>query len=168
MSVTRRRFLKSGATAVLAAGLVFRAGAPAFGQDKKRPSADTSRGFQVPYEAQQDPVFFFTRATFEPYIGGVFTTRGLGGGTVELTLVAVHDWNARPATTTKRGPTAATESRRTDCFSLLFRASGKLPELSTIYRLEHGALGSFNLFMTASKGPKGELFYEAVINHLAQ
>jgi hypothetical protein len=156
--------MKSGALTVLAAGLVFQTGAVAFGQDGKRPN--TAHGFKIPYEAQQDPVFYYTRATFEPYIGGVFQTRGLGGGTVELTLVAVHDWNPK-ATVKTRGGVAA-ESRRTDCFSLLFRASGQLPELTSIYRLEHGALGSFDLFMTASKGPHGELFYEAVINHLIQ
>ena len=164
MTFTRRKFLRSGALSVLAAGLLFRTGPLAYGQDRKRP--DTAGAFKIPFEAQQDPVFYFTRATFEPYIGGVFTTRGLGGGTVELTLVAVHDWNPKATVKTARG--VAAESRRTDCFSLLFRASGKLPELSTIYRLEHGALGSFDLFMTASKGPHGERFYEAVINHLTQ
>lgn len=164
MSVTRRKFLRSGALTVLAAGLVFRTGTPALGQGRKHP--DSAHGFRIPFEAQQDPVFFFTRATFEPYLGGVFTTRGLGGGTVELTLVAVRDRNPKATVKTARG--VASASRRTDCFSLLFRASGVLPELSTIYRLEHGALGTFDLFMTASRGPKGELFYEAVINHLTQ
>lgn len=163
MSVTRRRFLRSGAITVLAAGLVFRPGVLAFGQDKK--GADSAHGFQVPYEAQQNPVFFYTRATFEPYVGGVFQTRGLGGGVVELTLVSIHDWNAKQPKSKIRVATA-TSTARTDCFSLLFRASGKLPELTTIYRLEHGALGTFDLFMTPSKGEHGERIYEAVINHL--
>src|SRR5919198_1431203 len=164
MPVTRRKFLRSGATAVLAAGLVFRPGVLAFGQDTK--STDSATGFKIPFEAQQDPVFYYTRATFEPYVGGVFLTRGLGGGTVELTLVNVHDWNPKSTAKTKRG--VVSESRRTDTFSLLFRASGQLPELSTIYRIQHGALGEFDLFMTPSKGAHGELFYEAVINHLTQ
>ena len=164
MPVTRRKFLRSGATAALAAGLLFRPGALAFGQDKKQP--DSANGFKIPFEAQQNPVFYYTRATFEPYVGGVFLTRGLGGGTVELTLVNVHDWNPKSTAKTKRG--VVSESRRTDTFSLLFRASGQLPELSTIYRIQHGALGEFDLFMTPSKGAHGELFYEAVINHLTQ
>jgi hypothetical protein len=166
MSFTRRKFLKSGAITVLAAGLVFRPGVPAYGQDKK--GADSAHGFQVPYEAQQDPVFFYTRATFEPYVGGIFLTRGLGGGTVELTLVSVHDWNPKPADKPKSRVSVITRSPQTDCFSLLFRASGTLPELTTIFRLKHGALGEFDLFMTPSKGEHGELFYEAVINHLTQ
>lgn len=164
MTFTRRKFLRSGALSVMAAGLLLRTGPLALGQDRKRP--DTANGFKIPFEAQQDPVFYYTRATFEPYIGGVFTTRGLGGGTVELTLVSVRDRNPKATVKTAHGVAAA--SRRTDCFSLLFRASGKLPELSTIYRLEHGALGAFDLFMTASHGPNGELLYEAVINHLTQ
>lgn len=164
MSVTRRKFLKSGAVTVLAAGLVFRAGSVAFGQEKKH--AGSAASFKIPFEAQQDPVFYYTRSTFEPYVGGVFQTRGAGGDTVELTLVSIHDWN--PVSRVKTAHGIAAESRRTDCFSLLFRASAKLPELTTIYRLEHGALGSFDLFMTPSKGPHGELLYEAVINHIAQ
>ena len=90
MSVTRRKFLRSGAITVLSAGLVFRPGAIAFGQDVKRP--DAARGlYPIPQQAQRDPVFAYTRATFEPYVGGIFSTRGVGGGTVELTLVAVRD-----------------------------------------------------------------------------
>ena len=165
MSFTRRKFLKSGAIAVLTAGIVFRPGVLAFGQNKR--GAEAAHGFQIPYEAQQNPVFFYTRATFEPYVGGIFQTRGLGGGTVELTLVAVHDWNMKQSKS-KLKVAAATSAGgdRTDCFSLLFRASGRLPELTTIYRLEHAALGEFDLFMTPSQDEHGQLFYEAVINHL--
>src|SRR5437764_13593986 len=146
MSVTRRKFLRSGAITVLSAGLVFRPGAIAFGQDVKRP--DAARGlYPIPQQAQRDPVFAYTRATFEPYVGGIFSTRGVGGGTVELTLVAVRDRNPKSTTKTKRGVVA--ESRNMDCFSLLFRSPARLSDLTTIYRLEHAALGTFDLFLTA-------------------
>ncbi|PYS81022.1 MAG: hypothetical protein DMF67_18325 [Acidobacteria bacterium] len=163
MSFTRRRFLRSGAITILSAGLVFRPGVLAFGQDAKRP--DSARGLHpIPLQAQQESVFNYTRATFEPYIGGVFTTRGVGGGTVELTLVAVRDWNPKPKSKLR---VAEAVTSRADCFSLVFRASDNLPELTTIYRLEHGALGAFDLFMTRSEDPQGQIFYEAVINHVA-
>jgi len=167
MSVTRRKFLRSGAITVLSAGLVFRPGTIALGQDVKRP--DAARGLHpIPQQAQHDPVFVYTRATFEPYVGGVFSTRGVGGGTVELTLVAVRDRNPKTATTkTKRG-VVASESRNTDCFSLLFRSPARLSDLTTIYRLEHAALGTFDLFMTASEDEHGQVFYEAIINHVSQ
>jgi hypothetical protein len=172
MSVTRRKFLRSGAITVLSAGLVFRAGAVALGQDVKRP--DAARGLRpIPQQAQQDPVFAYTRATFEPYVGGTFTTRGVGGTTVELTLVAVRDRNPKPAaaTKTKRGAVAVSssvETRRVDCFSLLFRSPARLSELTTIYRLEHAALGTLDLFMTPSEDEHGQIFYEAIINHVSQ
>jgi hypothetical protein len=56
--------------------------------------------------------------------------------------------------------------RRTDCFSLLFRSTAPLSQLSSIHTLEHAALGKFDLFLTESVG-RGEYFYEAVINHVA-
>jgi hypothetical protein len=160
MSVTRRSFLKSGATTVLVLGLACESAASVFGQSRKRPGTGY---YRVPFEAQQAPTFFYTRATFEPYIGGVFLSRGVGGGTVNLTLVAVHDWNPKPRSKVR---VAEAVTSRTDCFSLVFRASDDLPELTTIYRIEHGALGTFDLFMTRSEDPQGQIFYEAVINHL--
>src|SRR5437588_6946671 len=107
MSFTRRNFLKSGAITVLAAGLVFEPGILAFGQNKK--GADSAHGFQIPYEAQQSSVFYYTRATFEPYVGGIFLTRGVGGGVVELTLIAVRDRNPKPPPKSKLR--VATDSR---------------------------------------------------------
>jgi hypothetical protein len=172
MSVTRRKFLRSGAVTVLSAGLFFRAGAAAFGQDKKRPDAADAM-HPIPQQAQQDPVFFYTRQTFEPYVGGIFTTRGVGGTTVELTLVAVRDRNQKPAAAPKgKRPSVAVsssvETHRVDCFSLLFRSPERLSDLTTIYALRHAALGTFDLFMTASEDEQGQVFYEAIINHVSQ
>lgn len=161
MSLTRRIFLKSGAMSALAASVLIQPVRLAFGQSLRpnNPAVD----FQIPYEAKTTPVFSYTRETFEPYIGGVFQTRGVGGSTVDLTLVSVHDCSsdAKSQKVTKR-------ARASTCFTLNFRASGPLSELATIYRLEHGALGQFDLFLTR-RGEKDEVIsYEAVINHAAQ
>jgi hypothetical protein len=31
-----------------------------------------SDGYQIPTSAQQQPTFVFTKATFDPYVGGIF------------------------------------------------------------------------------------------------
>jgi hypothetical protein len=55
---------------------------------------------------------------------------------------------------------------QTNSFSLLFISEERLPQFTTIYKIEHGALGQFDLFLTASTGKQGELYYQAVFNHL--
>jgi hypothetical protein len=132
----------------------------ALGQDGAR--ANPALDFQLPYEATTNPVFYFTRATFEPYVGGVFSAPGVGGGRVQLRLVGISDYEPSPATRLTTRP-----RRRTNCFALQFRAAGQLRQLTTIHGLEHGALGRFDLFMTESQAG-GAHFYEAVINHVAQ
>jgi hypothetical protein len=41
-----------------------------------------------------------------------------------------------------------------------------LPEFSSIQGIEHAVLGDFDLFLKPSRGDNGEIFYEAIINHL--
>jgi hypothetical protein len=133
----------------------------AFGQDLT--GTNPALDFQIPYEAKQDAVFYFTRTTFEPYVGGLFQTRGTGGRTAKLTLLSVRNCTPHP-NSNKLMRTG--KSRPTDCFTLSFRASAPLPDLATIYRLKHGALGEFNLFMTRRGETRGGILYEAVINHV--
>jgi len=158
MSLTRRVFLKSGAVSVLAAGFLIQPVRSAFAQSLT--PANPAQDFQVPYEAKLAAVFSYTRATFEPYVGGIFQTRGVAGKTVELTLVSVRD-----CTPDAKSQKVTKKSRPSDCFTLNFRASGPLSDLSSIYRLEHAALGQFDLFLTRRGEPDKEIFYEAVINH---
>jgi hypothetical protein len=49
---------------------------------------------------------------------------------------------------------------------LLFVSEERLPQFTTIYKIEHAALGQFDLFLTAGTGKQGELYYQAVFNHL--
>jgi hypothetical protein len=156
MSVSRRSFLRSGAVGALSAGLIFKFSNFAFGQ--KSAWSNHALDFQIPLEAANDPVFYYTRAMFEPYVGTVFQVRP-GRRTVNLKLVSAKDYQPRSTAVTTG------KTRSTDCFSLLFRSSARLPDFSTIHRLEHPALGKFDLFMTGSEGG-GKMFYTAVINHL--
>ena len=154
MSVSRRSFIRSAAVCALATGALLRTPLAAFGQ------TGAALDFAIPYEATTSPVFHFTQATFEPYLEGIFAAAG-GGRMVELQLVAIRGY-APPS-----GARLTTRAhRRTDCFSLLFRSAAPLSQLSSIHRLEHAALGEFDLFLTESVG-RGEYFYEAVINHVA-
>ncbi|HEX8353038.1 MAG TPA: hypothetical protein VF611_09075 [Pyrinomonadaceae bacterium] len=157
MSVTRRSFLKSGAISVLATAALVGAAPAVFGQVGTRP--DPALDFRVPFEAQQSPLFYFRRETFQPYIGGTFRVSA-GARSVNMTLQSVRD--CTPGPENKSTP----KSRPTDCFALVFRANGKLTDLTTIYDVEHGALGKFALFMTRRDGPRGTYFYEAVYNRV--
>jgi Domain of unknown function (DUF6916) len=157
MSVSRRRFIRSAAVCALATGALLRTPLAAFGQ-----AADAALDFPIPYEATTSPVFHYTQATFEPYLNGIFVAAGARSRTVELQLVAIRGY-APPSAALL---TTRVHHRRTDCFSLLFRSAAPLSELSSIHKLEHAALGEFDLFLTESVG-RGGYFYEAVINHVA-
>src|SRR6201990_918142 len=88
MTATRRSFLKSGAITVLMAGMALEMIPSAFGQSNTHP--DPTKDFPVPFEAQQSPLFYFKRETFEPYVGGTFKVKA-GAKTVEMTLESVRD-----------------------------------------------------------------------------
>ena len=113
----------------------------------------------IPISAQRDPVFMFTAATFEPYIGGYFQTHNARGQVVALKLLKVETFEATNRITSK--------AVKTSSFSLLFISEERLPKFTSIYKIEHGALGQFDLFLTPSTGKNGELFYEAVFNHVS-
>lgn len=157
MPVSRRSFLKSGAATVLAAGMVAGAGAHALGQQGGRP--DPRADFPIPMEAQRSPLFFFKRETFAPYVGGLFTARA-GARSIEMTLKSVRD--CTPSATSLKVTKSA---RPSDCFALVFVSDGTLTDLTTIYDVEHAALGTFPLFMTRRDGDGGAYVYEAVFNH---
>ena len=158
MSVSRRKFIKSGAPTALSAGLIFEAAESAFGQ-KRTPERPILK-FEVPYEAQQNPILYYDRATFEPYVGGTFIGRDALGRTIELKLLRVTEYKPNSKT---RITTAG--ARSTESFSLTFNASRSLPPFTSIHVIEHPVLGKFDLFLKRS-GDSSQIIYEAVINHL--
>jgi hypothetical protein len=155
MKATRRSFLKSGAMTVLMAGVALDLIPSAFAQGKPDPKKD----FPVPFEAQQSTIFYFKQETFEPYVGGVFKARA-GAKTVEMKLERVR--NCAP---TPKALKVTKKSRPSDCFALEFSSAGTLTDLTSIYDIEHAALGTFPLFMTRRDGPGETYLYEAVFNH---
>lgn len=157
MPVTRRSFLKSGATAALTAAVALKAAPMAFGQVSSKP--DLTRDPQIPYEVKQSPLFSFKRETFQPYVGGTFRVRA-GARSVDMTLTKV-----RGCEISARGRNLTKKSRPTDCFALVFTSDEALTDLTSIYDIEHAALGNFALFLTRRDGPRDTHFYEAVFNH---
>jgi len=149
MLMPRRKFLTSslffGASAALMLG--------------NARSVFANESDDIPITAQRDPVFMFTAATFEPYIGGYFQTRNARGQVVALKLLKVESFQAINNVTPKAVQTIS--------FSLLFISEERLPKFTSIYKIEHGALGKFDLFLTPRTGKNGELFYEAVFNHIS-
>lgn len=159
MLFSRRRFIKTGTLSAVAAGCALDPGLRAFGQESRR--ATSGLDFQIPFEAGRDPVFYYTRATFEPYVGGIF--RGLvRGRPVELKLLSVTSYAP-----SKKTRIATKPPRPTNTFTLTFQAARPLSTLTSVHNLQHAGLGKFSLLMTDYVNPDGQIFYEAVFNQLA-
>ena len=158
MAISRRFFLKSGTLTAIAAGVVSRPNLLAFGQ---RRTQSTNIGYQIPIKAQQQPTFMFTRATFDPYVGGIFQAPDARGKMVSLTLLSAT--SNKPSATTK---ISTGTKRETDSFSLMFQAARTLPEFTSIHTVSHPALGKFDLFLTPHPQAGGGMLYEAVFNHI--
>ena len=163
MSLPRRNFLRDGLRSGLSIGLLLTGARIGFGQKagKGRVTTTVEDRSDVPIEAQRDPVFLFKQSTFEPYIGGIFQAPGARGQMVELELLSVNPYipSDRALKLTKR-------TRLSESFSLVFKASDRLPIFTSIHTITHPALGEFNLFLTTRNGDNGALLYEAVINHI--
>ncbi|MCA1567464.1 MAG: hypothetical protein LC803_17805 [Acidobacteria bacterium] len=157
MSNPRRDFLKSAFMSIAAAGLISQSSRFAFGQKDRL--KDAHGNFQIPAQAAGDPLFHFTRTTFEPYMGSEFRVTVGPYKTVNLRLVKVED--QRPQARQQKGM-PRTEG---ECFLLLFQASGKLSDLQQTYVLQHEALGKFSLFLVDAGEKANATYYSAVINH---
>lgn len=155
MAISRRFFIKSGSLTVIAAGVAFSPNSLLFGQ---RSTQGTSLGARIPMAAQREPTYMFTRATFDPYVGGIFQAPDSRGKLVSLTLLS--------ATTNKSLAKISTgKAVETDSFSLMFRAARSLPPFTSIHHVSHPALGKFDLFLTPRE-KDGVFYYEAVFNHI--
>ncbi len=77
-----------------------------------------------------------------------------------MTLKDVRDCtpSAKSMRVTKR-------ARASESFAVVFRSQGALANQTGTYEVEHGALGTFLLFMTRRDLPDGTHAYEAVFNH---
>jgi len=164
MPVTRRSFLKSGATSVLTTAIALGHFTPASGQGKPQPEAEPSPVSRtdepVSYETQQSSIDTFTADTFRPYVGGIFLASA-GSSSIEMTLVAVRELSPKRST-----KITTVKPEQTECFALDFKSVGVLTDLTSIYDIRHAALGDFQLFLTRRQSTDGKWLYEAVFNRL--
>ena len=163
MSVNRRSFLKSGSLSALTAAIGLVYAAPALGQvnpKRKLSAPKRTPAPRIPFGAEQSPLFYFTQETFQPYIGCVFIAHA-GRKSVSMTLVEVTEYTPKASSKLSRGVVVPTNS-----FGLTFTSAGQLTDLTSIYTIQHGALGEFPLFLTRRDGPDGTSIYEAVFNHV--
>ena len=153
MPHSRRTFLRDGLFSALSVGFLLAGSRVGLGQTTQGRAAP-----EIPIEAQKDPVFLFSEETFKPYVGGIFQAPNARGEMIELTLTKVQGYR-RPNKLTK-------SARASKSFSLTFKAAAELPPFTSIHTIRHPALGEFDLFLTKRKTDDGDLFYEAVINHI--
>ena len=152
----RRKFLTSCLLFGASSGLIIANGRSVF----------ASQPDDIPIQSQQDPLFMFTAATFEPYVGGYFQTLNARGQWVALKLLKVEKFQTRKVDKFRLRAEIMSNAVQTNSFSLLFISEERLPQFTTIYEIEHAALGQFVSFLTAGTGKQGELYYQAVFNHL--
>ncbi len=152
----RRKFLTSCLLFGASSGLIIANGRSVF----------ACQPDDIPIQSQQDPLFMFTAATFEPYVGGYFQALNARGQVVALKLLKVEKFQTRRMEKFWVRTEIMSYAIQTNSFSLLFISEERLPQVTTIYKIEHAALGQFDLFLTASTGKQGELYYQAVFNHL--
>jgi hypothetical protein len=151
MLLPRRKFLRSSLLFGTSALLVF---------GNARLGLSRTATDDLPNDLLQDPMYRFSKETFEPYIGGYFEAPNARGQMVALKLLKVDSYAPNSQTKISARPGAETES-----FSLLFSASEPLPLYKSIHPIKHGALGDFSLFLKRQNG-KDEIYYEAVFNHV--
>ena len=153
MLLARRKFVQSSLLFAATAFLFSDTTRSVLGQTLAVDDGQLS-GVQLSDQVLRDPIMRFTCETFEPYVGGYFEAPGARGKTVTLKLLKVEAFKPKTRTVS------------TKAFLLLFSADGELPTFTSIHPLTHPALGEFSLFLTRRDGPNGEIYYEAVINHL--
>jgi hypothetical protein len=160
MALSRRNFLKSGIMVAFSAAIPLKIADIAVGQQSSSNRLTVPpTTFQIPYASQSDPVFYFKKSTFSPYVNTIFGLYFTPQKVMSTRLIRVAD--AGPVDGRKQDALAGRE-----CFSLLFRAplySKPLPD--KIYQIEHGALGKFKMFLTFRGKDRYGLNYEAIINH---
>jgi hypothetical protein len=157
MPHSRRAFLRDGLRSALSVGILLASSRAGLSQTQGGRVAPTTQS-DIPIEAQKDPVFLFAEETFKPYVNGIFQAPNARGEMIDLRLISVEGF--KPSSRLTRG------TQQPKSFTLTFKASGELPPFTSIHTIRHSALGEFDLFLTKRKTEDGDLYYEAVINHL--
>ena len=158
MPLSRRSFLRDGLCSAVSIALLLASSRISLGQTQKNEIGRVPPGSPVPLEAQKDAVYLFREETFRPYVNGIFQSPNARGEMIELRLIRVETFKPSDKLTNR--------TRETKSFSLTFKATDELPPFTSIHTIKHPALGEFDLFLTKRKTDGGDIYYDAVINHL--
>jgi hypothetical protein len=163
---TRRRFLKTGAVFVVAAGVPLKTNNIVFGQ-RAAVNPSESGVFELPLKSQLDPLFNLRKSSFEAYLNSIFQVRvrnGLFFRNVSLTLIAVDDARAWSRVRMKGGKLPV-DNTGLDSFSLQFRGSNRTRLSQDVYDVQHPALGKISVLLVPILGKdSGAAYYEVIIN----
>lgn len=151
MVVSRRGFIKRGGLLVLATAASLGGAERVFGRDTAEYAG--ARQGDLPTNGIK-PAFNFTKATFAPYVDTVFRIYPDASKALKTTLVSVIDI----------GPVPDKKIAGRECFVLKFR--GTQPLRQNTYRIEHEALGRFELFLVPAGRNKKGVYYQGIINRL--
>ena len=146
MPFSRRHFLRAGGVAIAAASAPISLNALAAEQ---RSGHTGSTGQSA----------LMSKAAFAAHLNTVFLIRPNAGKEVPIELIDLRDCG--PAAQQQKAARAGQE-----CFALAFRAPARHTLKQNTYRIEHRALGRFELFVTPVKSNKYGQIYEAIINHV--
>jgi Domain of unknown function (DUF6916)/TAT (twin-arginine translocation) pathway signal sequence len=146
MSISRRHFLRAGGVAMAAVSAPVSLSALAA---ERRPGHAGPSGQPV----------LMSKAMFAAHLNTVFLIRPDGGREIPVDLIQLRDCGS--AAQQKAAARAGQE-----CFALTFRPRDRQALKQNTYRLEHRALGRFELFVAPVKSNKYGPVYEAIINHV--
>jgi len=156
MVVSRRDFMKRGTLVVLATGATLSIPDLAFGQQTGTGRPGQVKTQTVPSQSRPDPLNHLTKAAYEANLNTVFRIPLGASKAVGLTLIEV----------TNMGPVPDKTVAGQECFALKFSGPRGRPLSQGTYRMEHAALGRFDLFIVPGGKDKKGLYYQAVINRL--
>ena len=153
MSITRRKFLRAGTLVALSAALPLKSALLVSGQTRKG-----GKGLPGDHLTSQNPsdlLGSYSKSAFSSYLNSIFRLY-TGYSSVDVMLVQVDDMEPKVKWTPAGG----------ECFSLVF-VGGSVALSQGTYRVEHPALGSFQLFLVPGGSDKyGAQSYVAIINRL--
>jgi len=146
MVVSRRGFIKRGSLLVVATGVSLGSADRIFGHatdlQNTSPTSNDSASFN------------YSKATFLPYLNTVFNIYVSSTKMLTTTLVSVDDI----------GPVPDKQVAGHESFTLKFRGTETIRQ--NTYRIQHQALGSFELFLVPAGTKQKNFYYLAVINRL--
>ena len=148
MSISRRKFLRTGTVAAVTAGLPLKA----LADQAMKAGAESS---SLLPNAIRSEASRLNSAAFKSCLNTKFRVHQRSADAQLLKLIEVTHWHPRPSKATDR-----------ECFSNFFTGSTRDRLRQGTYTVEHESLGKFQMFVVPIGKKDGEFRYEALFNRL--